>query len=291
MAYSGIFAQDFNNEEPAMFKHERVSVKRSLQNACLPVIVVIFCVFAAPASAQSSSDMAHEEYEAALKLEPNLENGRALYGQCAVCHDPEGWGRRSGIYPQIAGQLPNVIIKQLADIRAGNRGNPMMYPFASGRILKSAQDIVDVATYVSQLPMTLDNGKGSRSRAEGGKALYEQYCTECHGAEGEGDNQEHIPLIQGQHYNYLVRQFEWIRIGRRQNADDEMAEQIQGFHSGEMRDVMSYASYLMPPKEKLAPDDWFNPDFPKYSRDNEDQFRSSTQKLTTRESDKERKND
>jgi len=274
-----------------MLKYKKVRVKRFLQNGCLPVIAVVLFVFAVPALAESSSDMAQEEYEAALKLEPNLENGRALYEQCAVCHDPEGWGRRSGIYPQIAGQLPNVIIKQLADIRAGNRGNPMMYPFASGRILKSAQDIADVATYVSQLPMTWDNGKGTPSRAEEGKALYEQYCTDCHGAEGEGDNAEHIPLIQGQHYNYLVRQFEWIRIGRRLNADDEMAEQIQGFHSGEMYDVMSYASYLAPPSEKLAPDDWVNPDFPKYSRDYEDQFRSSTQKLTTREQDKERQSD
>ncbi len=33
--------------------------------------------------------MAMEEYEEALALPPNLENGRVLYGKCAICHDPE----------------------------------------------------------------------------------------------------------------------------------------------------------------------------------------------------------
>ena len=265
-----------------MFQHKKVNREKALRYTCLSGVVAMLSLLAATATAQSPSEIAAEEYEAALKLEPDLAHGRALYEQCAVCHDPEGWGRRSGTYPQIAGQLPNVIIKQLADIRAGNRGNPMMYPFASGRILKTAQDIADVSAYVSQLPMTWDNGKGSRSRAKKGEALYEKYCTDCHGKQGEGDNKEHIPLIQGQHYEYLVRQFEWVRIGRRQNADDEMVEQIQNFHAGEMYDVLSYASHLSPPENKLAPDEWFNPDFPKYSRDYEDQFRSSTQKLSGR---------
>lgn len=274
-----------------MLKCKIIIGKNILRHTWLPGVVAMLSLLAAPATAQSLSDMALEEYEAALKLEPDLEHGRALYEQCAVCHDPEGWGRRSGIYPQIAGQLPNVIIKQLADIRYGNRGNPMMYPFASGQILKTAQDIADVSAYVSQLPMTQDNGKGSRSRAERGEALYEKHCTECHGKQGEGDNNEHIPLIQGQHYEYLVRQFEWIRIGRRLNADDEMAEQIQNFHAGEMYDVLSYASHLPPSENKLAPDEWVNPDFPKYSRDYDDQYRSSTQKLSSRKYDKERRKD
>lgn len=271
-----------------MLKHKRTNGKKPFRYTFLAGVVAIPFLFVAAVMAQSPSDMAIEEYEAALKLEPDLEHGRALYGQCAICHDPEGWGRQSGIYPQIAGQLPNVIIKQLADIRAGNRGNPMMYPFASGRILQTAQDIADVSAYVSQLPMTWNNGKGSRSRAKRGEPLYEQYCAECHGSQGEGDNEEHIPLIQGQHYEYLVRQFEWIRLGRRQNADDEMAEQIQNFHAGEMYDVLSYASHLPPPEDKLAPDDWINPDFPKYSRGDKDQFRSTTLKLSTRERDKTR---
>ena len=266
-----------------------VQKKKPYQSACFSGFIALLSLASIQAHAMTPAELAMEEYEQALALTPDLENGKALYAKCAVCHDPEGWGRKSGNYPQIAGQLPNVIIKQLADIRAGNRGNPMMYPFASGRVLQSAQDIADVSAYVSQLPMTADNGKGSTSRARRGKDLYFKYCTDCHGEHGEGDNEEHIPMIQGQHYEYLVRQFNWIRIGRRMNADDDMVEQIQNFHSGEMYDVLSYVSHLFPPAEKLAPGSWANPDFPEYSRDSEDQHRSKTQKLSVKEQKEYRK--
>lgn len=252
------------------------------------LLAATLCLFSLSAIAATPAELAMAEYDKALKLEPDIDHGRALYDKCAVCHDPEGWGRRDGHYPQIAGQLSNVIIKQLADIRARNRGNPTMYPFASGQILKSAQDITDVAAYVSNLPMTRDNGKGSASRAERGQPIYEEYCLDCHGKQGEGDNKEHIPLIQGQHFEYLVRQFNWIRIGRRKNADQDMVEQIQNFHSGEMYDVLSYVSRLSPPEDRLAPDDWVNPDFPAYSRDREDQFRNATQKISVKQREKER---
>ena len=70
------------------------------------------------------------EFDKALSLQPDLENGRKLYLTCAVCHGPEGWGSPDGYYPQIAGQIDSVIIKQLADIRSRNRDNPTMYPFS-----------------------------------------------------------------------------------------------------------------------------------------------------------------
>ncbi len=248
--------------------------------ACRVSAAIIVLLITLPVSAMTPAEIAMVEYDKALTLSPNLENGRILYSKCAVCHDPEGWGRQSGAYPQIAGQLPNVTIKQLADIRAGNRGNPMMYPFASGRILQSAQDITDVAAYVSQLPMTGNNGKGLISRADHGKPIYKEYCEDCHGKQGEGDNAEHIPLIQGQHFQYLVRQFNWIRIGRRMNADEDMVEQIQNFHAGDMYDVLSYVSYLRPSNDKLTEDNWQNPDFPWYSRNIKHQYRNSMQKLS-----------
>jgi cytochrome c553 len=65
---------------------------------------------------------AAREIERALPLKPNVANGLKIYRTCALCHTPEGWGLQSGLVPQIAGQHRKVIIKQLADIRAGNRG-------------------------------------------------------------------------------------------------------------------------------------------------------------------------
>ncbi len=214
----------------------------------------------------SSQDEALQEYEAALTLPPNLENGKKVYKICSVCHAPEGWGLESGAYPQVAGQLNTVIIKQLADIRARNRDNPTMRPFTSSALLGGTQELADVAAYIAQLPMTPENGKGPGDDLELGKRLYEENCTDCHGKNGEGHVVDHIPAIYGQHYRYLVRQFEWIKTGRRRNADSKMVKQIRGFHHRDILAVMDYVSRLQPPPEKMAQPGWMNPDYPNYAR-------------------------
>jgi cytochrome c553 len=212
------------------------------------------------------ADVAAREYEEVMALTPNLANGAKVYLTCAVCHRPEGWGSPDGDYPQIAGQLRTVIIKQLADIRARNRDNPLMYPFSVPRVLGGAQEIADVTAYVSQLPMTADNGKGPGTDLELGKRLYVENCAKCHGDQGQGNAKEHVPAVAGQHYLYQVRQFDAIRSGRRKNADPKMTRQIHGFSPREESAVLDYTSRLVPPPEKLAKAGWQNPDFPHYVR-------------------------
>jgi len=205
------------------------------------------------------------ELERAIHLEPDLENGRKVYLLCAVCHQPEGWGTADGDYPQIAGQHRSVIIKQLADIRARNRDNPTMFPFTLLDHL-TPQQIADVSAYIASFPMTPDNGLGPGDDLEHGERRYVQYCKDCHGDRGEGVPKDHMPLIQGQHYRYLVRQFEWIRDGKRRNADPEMVKQIQSFQDRDVSAVMDYASRLRPPAERVAESDYRNPDFPDFWR-------------------------
>lgn len=206
-------------------------------------------------------------YSEALDLEPDLDNGRKLYRYCVACHGPEGWGTKDGTYPQIAGQLKNVIIKQLDDIRAGNRDNPIMRAFTSVRVLAGPQEIADVSGYIANLPMNTDNGRGRPEDEQAGEEIYRNKCAECHGDRGQGDEEEIIPLIQAQHYEYLIRQFEWIRNGRRRNADIEMVKQIRRFSFGEEQAVIAYTASLKPDRSKWANSGWKNPDFPKHKRD------------------------
>ena len=146
------------------------------------------------------------EREEALALNPDLDKGREIYEVCTACHLPEGWGTKDGTFPQIAGQHYNVIIKQLADIRALNRDNPTMYPFALPSEIGGSQSIADVAEYISNLPMNPNNGVGAGDDLEHGAQLYKDNCVRCHGENGEGDNDKFYPRIHGQHYNDLVRQ-------------------------------------------------------------------------------------
>jgi cytochrome c553 len=205
------------------------------------------------------------ELEKAIHLKPDLENGRKVYLLCAVCHLPEGWGTQDGKYPQIAGQHYSVSIKQLADIRARNRDNPTMFPFTLLDHL-TVQEIADVSAYVASFPMDPDNGVGPGDNLERGKEIYAEYCADCHGERGEGVAKDHVPLIQGQEYQYLVRQFEWIRDGKRRNADKEMVKQIQSFTPSDISAVMDYTSRLRPPPERVASPEHRNPDFPKFVR-------------------------
>jgi cytochrome c553 len=229
-------------------------------------VCLLLLLLSAGLHAQTPAEQARAEVEAAIHLTPDVERGKKAFMVCAVCHRPEGWGFEDGTYPQIAGQLPAVIIKQLADIRARNRDNPTMLPFTSPQLLGGVQEIADVAAYISQLPMDPMNGVGPGVDLAWGEQVYRENCVDCHGDRGQGDATDHIPLIYGQHYRYLYRQFEWIKMGKRRNSDQKMVKQIQRFSPRDISAVLDYVSRLRPPAEKLAQPGWQNPDFPNYSR-------------------------
>jgi cytochrome c553 len=205
---------------------------------------------------------AARELEKALALTPNVAHGLEIYRSCAGCHLPEGWGLSNGSVPQIAGQHHNVVIKQLADIRAGNRDAFLMLPYASVESIGGTQAVADVAGYIDTLEISVENGKGPGTDLASGEKLYKENCVRCHGESGAGDDAKFIPRIQAQHYRYLVHQLEWIRDEKRHNANPEMTAQIHEFSDAQIQAVADYVSRLEPPAELQAPPGWHNPDFP-----------------------------
>lgn len=206
------------------------------------------------------------EFEKAIDLKPDIENGMDIFEVCAACHLTEGWGKPDGTFPQLAGQHKQVLIKQLSDIRAKNRDNPTMYPFALPESIGDTQALADVVAYIEKLPMNPENGKGKWAEGtpefELGKKLFKDNCVKCHGENGEGKADKFYPKIQGQHYEYMLRQFKWIEAGKRRNANPDMVKQIKDFSEKDQEAVINYVSRIPVPKGDLAPSaDWTNPDF------------------------------
>jgi nitrous-oxide reductase len=199
-----------------------------------------------------------KETEEALSLEPDLDDGRDVYEVCAACHLDSGWGEKSGTFPQLAGQHRSVLIKQLADIRARNRDNPTMRPFTNYREIGGPQSVSNVTGYIEQkLLMNPGNGLGAGDDLVHGKQLYKDNCVKCHCEKGEGNAKRYYPRIQGQHYEYMLRQFEWIRDGKRRNANSDMVKQIKDFTDRDMKAVIDYISRIKPHKGLMAPNkDW-----------------------------------
>lgn len=229
----------------------------------LPMGIALMLVMPAAQAAEGDHQWMAEgsEREEALKLAPDYDNGIDVYEVCTACHMTEGWGSEDGTFPQLAGQHWQVTIKQLSDIRERNRDNPTMYPFALPRSIGGPQAIRDVADYIAKLPMNPEPGMGPGTDLELGEKLYKDNCVQCHGDNGQGMPDKYYPRIQGQHYKYLVRQFEWIRDGKRRNANPDMIKQIAGFSDKDMQAVMDFVSRQKPPAEMVGEPGWENPDF------------------------------
>ncbi len=80
---------------------------------------------------------------------PQLESGHSLYGKCIVCHGKAGEGKKSQNAPAIGGQFDWYLEKQVVAMQTGERVNKVMMPYIRNL---SAQDIKDLAAYISKLP-------------------------------------------------------------------------------------------------------------------------------------------
>jgi cytochrome c553 len=178
----------------------------------------------------------------ALKKKGDAKRGEEAYEVCGACHLPSGAGRPDGTFPQLAGQHRTVLIKQIADIRAGRRDNPIMYPFA--KTLIDPQELANVAAYIETLPIPTNNGRGSGKDLERGGQLYARDCVKCHGKQGEGSMENFYPVLAGQHYEYLLRQIRDIAAKRRRNANPDMVKVVENYKDEELQAVVDYMSRL-----------------------------------------------
>jgi cytochrome c553 len=140
--------------------------------------------------------------------------GATLALNCAMCHGARGMSASDA--PNLAGQYPEVIIKQLHDFQGGQRASSIMQALARGL---SDPDIVDLAayyaflpkarnaptTYADALPALVRVGAPMRNIAP---------CIACHGSV---DQKLGAPWLEGMPRAYLITQLTNFRSGARRN--------------------------------------------------------------------------
>lgn len=162
--------------------------------------------------------------------------------RCSLCHGLDGQSL-SPLYPKLASQNAEYIVKQIFNFKTGQRDSTVMRDVAN---TLSAADIRALANYFSRLPIT-PHPPADPEIAAVGRYIYFKgnplsgvsACVTCHGVYATGGAQ--MPRLAGQHAEYLERQLKGFIDATRSN-DMSMHGVVRGLTSLEIKGVAQYLS-------------------------------------------------
>ena len=127
----------------------------------------------------------------------------------------------------------------------GKRNNPVMYGIT---LTLSDDDIESLAMYYSSLDKSIGLTKDEylvkgQSIYRGGNLEYKiQACMACHGPNGQGNLPAGIPVLSGQHAQYVEQQLKNFRSGARSNDSNKMMRNV--VHRMTDDEIRSVAEYI-----------------------------------------------
>lgn len=140
---------------------------------------------------------------------------------CQGCHGEDG-NSLVTLIPKLAGQDGAYISKQVRNFQAGTRSHRIMNDLAT---TVNDDDLIDIAAYFASRNKMKGNGPagnriGKNLFLNGDTSRMIVPCVNCHGAGGKGlePNPSMVPVIGGQHKDYLRQQFITFRKGDRSNS-------------------------------------------------------------------------
>ena len=169
-------------------------------------------------SGSTSTNVVLERVMARPGAQDSIGRGATLALNCTMCHGAQGMSRSDA--PNLAGQYPEVVIKQLHDYKSGKRAHEVMAPIAQAL---EEQQIVDVAAHfaaanrLSLDPTTAEVPDPDINRLveRGDPARKLPACNSCHGFNAGGPIE--TPTLSHQNKEYLARQLRAFRDGGRRN--------------------------------------------------------------------------
>jgi cytochrome c553 len=170
---------------------------------------------------------------------------------CLHCHGAKGEGNVTLKAPAIASLPDWYVIAQLQnfqlDLRGAHPADPEGQMMRAMAKVLTAQQIPEVATYVSSLPRVMPVSTASVDPAPG-KDLYEERCMECHRYNGEGELVFRSPPLMGLPDWYLAGQLRKFQAGVRGAVEgDEYGKKmiLASTHVSDEALLQSLITYLM----------------------------------------------
>jgi cytochrome c553 len=168
----------------------------------------------------------------------SIGSGATLALQCGSCHGARGVSGAD--VPNLAGQYPAVIYKQLLDYASGARESAVMSP----RVAQlSDADRRDLAAFYAYLPRPpgagpADAGAAPQIVASGSPMQNVAPCGTCHGAT---DYKTGSPWLAGEPFAYLKAQLIAFASGARHNdISQQMRNVARGMSAAEITASAKY---------------------------------------------------
>jgi cytochrome c553 len=154
----------------------------------------------------------------------SIGSGATLALRCTMCHGARGLSQANT--PNLAGQSPIAIYKQLRDFQTGARSSAVMAPLVAGL---SDADLRDLAAYYAYLPRVSDRTDAAERPqivASGAPMRGIAPCGACHGTLASKPG---AGWLGGQPVVYLHAQLAAFAAGRRHN---DIGEQMRNIARG-----------------------------------------------------------
>lgn len=171
--------------------------------------------------------------------------GKARAAVCAACHGVDGNGGANKLWPKLAGQHAEYLVKQLKDFKSQVRKDPTMASMVAGL---SDTDIDNIAAYFSS--QKNNGGAADEKLVELGQKIYRAgindrgvaACASCHGPTGSGNPAAKFPRVSGQNPEYTAKTLGDFKSGTRANDPGNMMRDIA--HKLTEEEIKAVASYM-----------------------------------------------
>lgn len=178
-------------------------------------------------------------------LAAELNTAALVSARCATCHGAEGQAP-SPVFPSLAGQNRDYLVKQLQDFKSRKRVSEIMTPQVADL---SEENIAGLAAFFSAKPAKT-NRVSDTDLLPVGRYIYTKgnnwsgvpACVTCHGEAAYGTSS--LPRLAGQNSRYLLIQLKDFNQRTRTNDNEAMHLVASRLTEMETKAVADYLSQL-----------------------------------------------